>query len=276
MRNIVSEQAYFSSHILPSKFKAETDRFNFESSEDAVTWNVFTAFARHKKLYRLLSVFTGRTYSPTEEPELYLWGLRIELKNIKENPQQLAQLKLARKVFEPDIRRYLTEPDVVLLLPGKLLLVTEVKLSSGNPVAIDLEVESGDKPRRKSEILARYSPTHLPAGVLRTNNPGDPFYTQLYRNLVFAIHMANQLKIEWHLTNLVSATQWADKKKLPEYTDPSGSIQELLQDDQRSRFTFRTWEMLWRDCIKNDTDLTDISNYMQNKTVGMARAFSFE
>ena len=45
LRNILFEREYFGEHILGNAAKAESHRIAHETSEDAVTWNVFSRLA---------------------------------------------------------------------------------------------------------------------------------------------------------------------------------------------------------------------------------------
>src|SRR5450432_3026336 len=71
LRNILFERDYFREHILGNAAKAETHRICHETSEDALTWNVFSRLANDGMLSTLLSTLTG--LSLKNEPELYLW-----------------------------------------------------------------------------------------------------------------------------------------------------------------------------------------------------------
>ena len=75
LRNILFERDYFTKHVLGNAAKAETHRICHETSEDALTWNVFSRLARGGFLAHLLSTFTRLTLK--DEPELYLWGLGV-------------------------------------------------------------------------------------------------------------------------------------------------------------------------------------------------------
>jgi hypothetical protein len=46
LRNILFERDYFKAHILGNASKAETHRICHETSEDALSWNVFSRLAR--------------------------------------------------------------------------------------------------------------------------------------------------------------------------------------------------------------------------------------
>src|SRR2546430_14658636 len=77
LRNILFERDYFKEHILGNAAKAETHRICNENSEDALTWNVFSRLASGGLLPTLLATLTR--VSLKNEPELYLWGLRVRL-----------------------------------------------------------------------------------------------------------------------------------------------------------------------------------------------------
>src|SRR5579862_3901739 len=59
LRNIVFERPYFGTHILGNAEKAETHRICHETSEDALTWNVFSRLANGGMLSTLLSNLPG-------------------------------------------------------------------------------------------------------------------------------------------------------------------------------------------------------------------------
>jgi hypothetical protein len=271
LRNIIIEKDYFSKYIYNSPKKAETYRFCFETSEDAFTWNVFSSLAHYKKLKYALSYLVGKDFL-VDEPQLYLWGQRIDISKDKE-PEVFSPLLFAREVFEPDISQYLTEPDLIMLIPRKILVVIEIKFTSGNSIAQNVTVDEDDVPESKDDILKRYKTLFLPRRVIKSIKTDDIFYDQLYRNLIFTIYMANKLGVDWRLINLVSKTQWSARSNNPKFTDPTCSIQEILSESYKNHFLFQTWEGLWVHCIKNDPELCLLSEYMQHKTARMAKAF---
>src|SRR5437867_2890437 len=58
LRNILFERDYFGKHILGNAAKAETHRICHETSEDALTWNVFSRLASGGFLPKVLSTLT--------------------------------------------------------------------------------------------------------------------------------------------------------------------------------------------------------------------------
>src|SRR5437870_9324809 len=109
------------SHILDAKTKAETHRLGYEMSEDAVSWTVFAALLAAGKLQEVARHLTGR---PIEtQPDLYLWGCRVALG--AEDSTMFAPLCEVRDLLERDITRDKTEPDIMLVVPKRLVICIE-------------------------------------------------------------------------------------------------------------------------------------------------------
>lgn len=266
LRNIRFEQEYFKRAILHNKVKAETHRFGYENSEDALTWNVFSVLAKRRKLNALSRYFTK--IDTSDEPELYLWGLKIDLDN-QVAPKQFAGLIAARKVFEKDIRGVRTEPDIMLYIPKKFLILIEAKFTSGNTVVKPGESnDAREKPKSAKGILQRYSIDQLPTGSLLSPSSDTPLYSQLYRNLVFAIYMADKLNVQWGLVNLTS--------KLPAEVMSVGLTDftnAFLPRETRQRFVRYTWEQLFHDHVAGKGDLQELAPYLQFKSANCGKAF---
>lgn len=274
LRNILFERQYFKKHILDNQDKAETHRMGHETSEDALTWNVFSKLARSGSLSKLLSAFTHLDING--EPELYLWGLQIRLDD-PSGPSQFPHLTSARNVFEKGIKRFLTEPDIMLHVPGQLLVLIEAKFTSGNTIVLansDHDLE-GEKPKSLEGILQRYNSDKLPEGSLLAPShfPG-PFYSQLYRNLVFAMWMANELKVKWGLISLVGEEQFRQRGKKVEFQDPTPFIHALLPEKSRDQFKFYSWEKLYTDLVMKNAELNGLAEYMHNKSANGAKALA--
>lgn len=273
LRNILFERSYFKEHILGNAAKAETHRICHETSEDAMTWNVFSRLARGSLLPMLLSKL-----SPLDvkgEPELYLWGLKISLDD-SSVPTLFNPLENARKTFEKGIARFLTEPDIMLYVPGQLLVLVEAKFTSGNTIAFSNSTHDlpDEKPKSRDGILKRYAPTSLSNDALLAPASSGPFYSQLYRNLVFAKHMANELGVRWGLVNLVSEKQILKRKHKVEFQDPTVFIHSLLPEKSRNQFTFYSWEQLYADLVAEAPGLDDLTDYMYNKSANCDQALA--
>lgn len=273
LRNILFEGHYFGEHILDNAAKAETHRICHETSEDALTWNVFSRLARGRLLSTLISTFTHQ--GSKTEPELYLWGLNVRL-NDSSTPSLFPALESARGIFENGIEKFLTEPDIMLYVPGEVLVLVETKFTSGNTIASTSATHDliDEKPKSRDGILQRYAPTALPRDALLAPSSSGPFYSQLYRNLVFAIHMANELGVRWALGNLVSEGQFHQRQHKAEFQDPTQFIRTLLPEESRGRFLFHSWERLYADHVAKANGLRDLAEYMFNKSANCAKAFA--
>jgi hypothetical protein len=270
LRNIRFEREYFERHVLGNAAKAETHRICHETSEDAVSWNVFSRLARAGLLGSLLS--TCNRSSVASEPELCMWGLGIRLSDPAAPPAFFPALKSARDRFERGIERFLTEPDIMLYVPGQVLVLIEAKFTQGNTVARSAEAHDadGEKPKSREGILRRYAPSALPPGSLLDPPLSKPFYSQLYRNLVFAIYMANELKVRWRFVNLVSERQFS------KYEDPTPFIHAVLPEKSRPQFLFYSWERLYADHVARVEELKDLGEYMRNKSAHEEKALAIE
>lgn len=183
----------------------EFGRLCYESSEDAVSYNVFTEMlsAGHG-LRKLLSHIVRREIH--DNVDLYLWGGKIDLKHNQFVPYE--PLIEMRNHLEGDIKHFATEPDIMLVVPKKIVVCIEAKFGSKNPIAKEKESSIGEKPKSASKLIERYCTKNK---IIDTNQifdfskPSTLFYEQLFRNIVFAASMA---KLEgascWHVTNLRS------------------------------------------------------------------------
>jgi hypothetical protein len=127
--------------------KAESARLGFENSEDALTYNIFGWLHRHGHLHHVYKWLTGETVAPNHL-QLFLWGLKIDFVAGKIEKPWLP-LQKVRERLENGVHHFLTEPDIMLLCPTRLVCI-EAKFSSGNPVCIDGKDKDGEKPKSRS------------------------------------------------------------------------------------------------------------------------------
>jgi hypothetical protein len=152
LRNFIVRHDLVRAIALPKGMKAEAHRLGFEMSEDALSWNVFESLAVAGKLREATQFLTGRSLRNT--PHLYLWGRRVDAPDLRhETYEPLCQV---RTKLEPDIRTFVTEPDIMLVAPQELVVCIEAKFGSGNPLAHASAVKEGQKPTARAELLARY------------------------------------------------------------------------------------------------------------------------
>ena len=255
--------------------KAESHRLGYEMSEDALSWNVFVGLAEAGKLRHAVRFLTGREVKA--EPSLYLWGELIDLKECKR--ERFQPLDAVRARLERDIKRFKTEPDIMLVMDGQLVICIEAKFSSGNPLAHDGKVESGQKPADRVGLLRRYldrAGTETKQIIVR-DSMGKMLRSQLFRNVIFASEMASSMAsgCDWHVVNLVSKTQWKNRIDSERYSflDPEEDVRCYLHQDRRHCFGFRTWEGLYETLIKNDAALGQLNAYICSKSARYDRAF---
>lgn len=256
---------------LNSVEKAESHRLGYEMSEDALTWNVFVGLAEAKRLRDAVLFLTGDHIE--EEPQLYLWGELVDLVGKKRG--RFHPLDAVRAKLEPDIKRFKTEPDAMLVLADRLLVCIEAKFGSGNPLAYTRIVEAGEKPIDRDGLLRRYldNAGSVTKRIINRDSIGSRFHTQLFRNIVFASEMAQWGN--WRVANLVSQTQWESGLESDRYSfmNPEADVRRYLTPDLHRFFTFRTWEALQREVISTSNDLSNLDAYLRSKSAHFQPAF---
>lgn len=257
--------------------KIESGRLGYEMSEDALSWNVFVGLMEAGALAKAVSHLCGTM--PSREPDLYLWGFRIV--DRADPPEAFAPLNAVRLVLEKGIGKFVTEPDITLVIPGELLLCIEAKFGSGNPFAHPGKNTAGAKPTDVDGLVARYLPASAMAArsAIDRAEVKDPLHSQLFRNVVFAAEMAAVEGIEdWRVVNLVGETLWEEKKgtKLPagySLNDPTPEIEKYLRAEHKHRFSFRHWEGLHGSALK---DIPAVARYMASKSAHFRPAFNLK
>jgi hypothetical protein len=240
-------------------------------SEDALSWNVFVKVAEAGKLKDVAYFLAKRDL--TTEPDLYLWGKRIDVHGQERG--RFEPLWDVRNRLEKGIHSFNTEPDIMLVVEGEMVICIEAKFGSGNSLAHDANVKDGEKPTARAQLVERYLGESTKASTraaIRSERIGPRLHSQLFRNLVFASEMAVK---EWHVVNLVSRTQHLLGKESTRssFAGPTDDVLSYLSPDSQLRFTYRTWEDLYAQLIKDKTELRDLAHYMQTKSAHFRRAF---
>lgn len=279
-RNFVLEPDLALNLAINSKAKAETYRLGYETSEDALSWNVFVGLAKARRLREAASALIGAPVA--SEPALYLWGRRIDPFGVQV-AEEFAPLKAVRDSLEKDIRRFKTEPDIMLMVNGGPVICVEAKFTSGNPMTYESAAKDGEKPTARAQVLERYLGRNSPiaSATVRVERLGEQFHSQLFRNIVFAAEMAAALpsRNQWYVVNLVSQTQWqrpsGSTSRSARYSieNPEAAVRSYLPDDEQGRFTFRTWEDLYTRVIQTDDSLRELKSYMTDHSAHYQRAF---
>lgn len=181
-----------------------------------------------------------------------------------------------RAALESGIARFGTEPDVMLVVKGEMVICIEAKFGSGNPLAYDGDEREGEKPASRAGLLEKYlgaSTTVRTKTAMRPANMAPRLHSQLFRNVVFASEMTEK---DWHVVNLVSRTQHQDKKDSARssFADPTDDVRSYLSPDSQACFTYRTWEDLYAALVKDTPELEQLGLYLRGKSAHYRPAFN--
>jgi hypothetical protein len=253
----------------------ESGRLCYENSEDAVSYNVFTALLSYMpSLKKLVSHIINKEV--TGEVEVYLWGGKIDIEHNKFYPYK--PLIDVRKHLEHDIKMYATEPDIMLIVPEKVVVCIEAKFSSKNPIAREAKVSAGQKPKAVATLIERYCSRNR---IIDVNQIFDfsklpsVFYEQIFRNIIFAASMAKLEGIsEWFVVNLRNQHIMNIKRDRPESMPILRNVRSILTPAYKKRFVHLTWEELYEVAVEGSNQLSNLAWYLKNKSLGCARAFN--
>jgi hypothetical protein len=274
LRNFIVKTALAKDIAMEPGAKAESYRLGYEMSEDALSWNVFVSLAVAGRLKDAGEWLTGRSLSA--EPELYLWGKRIDPNDVKNNEQGTYEaLQRVRDNLEKGIKHFVTEPDIMLVVKDEIVTCIEAKFGSGNSLAHEGKIKDGEKPASRVDLLARYlgsAKRDRTKTVIRPEHMAQRLHGQLFRNVVFASEMADK---DWHVVNLVSRKQHRDRKESAgaSFTDPTDDVRSYLAPEAKSCFTYRTWEDLYAEIVRNKVELAELDRYMRDMSAHYRPAF---
>jgi hypothetical protein len=265
----------FVQNFLDMPGKAESHRLCYETSEDALTYSVFTELLRARGvLNRFFAHITG--LDEPEKVDLYLWGRRVTLDG---GPWRTYEpLERVRQDLEGDIRRFVTEPDVMLVAPGKAIVCIEAKFGSKNSLSDEKPTTAGEKPKSVTGLVERYCTGNTlvnAAEIFRLDRLPPRIHSQLFRNIVFGASMAAYVGMEaWYVVNLRGRRIMNTMRGRPEAMPVLRSVRSILNGKYRDRFLHMTWEEMHSICVAGSPDLHDLDRYMQNKTFHCHQAFS--
>jgi hypothetical protein len=236
--------------------KVESWRLGNERSEDALSWNVFVGLAGLGGLNEALRLLTG--YEGDKEPELYLWGVRIDVSA----PQRWTNLARVRGELEAGAGLP-TEPDVILHVPGELLVLIEAKFGSPNGTFKGKDERFGSI----AEYLDSYPGLPGQADPLDREwiegQPAEAILEQLCRNIVFA-HWLAQSDERPMVVNVV---------RNRDESDVSQRISQHLAKDIPVQFRRATWESLARMPLMATEAAEPLRTYLGNKSNGLTNSF---
>lgn len=276
-RNINFHTDYYVSNFIEKANKLESHRLCYESSEDAVSYNIFTELlSKPPALKKLISHITGRQIH--DDVKLYLWGGEINLeKNTFTHYKPLLDVRKALEPGRTGVPKPPTEPDIMLVIPKKLVVCIEAKFSSKNPLAED-ETKLKKRKRTSRELIEDYCHKNKiidTCKIFDFNNTPSHFYEQLFRNIVFAASMAKlEGAAEWRVVNLRNKHVMNLKQGRPESAPVMRNIRSILTPKHKKHFSHLTWEEIYNIAIKDDPALANLTWYMKNKSLKCSRAFN--
>ena len=239
--------------LLDTTKKTESWRLGNETSEDALSWNVFVGLMRLGLLGAAVQVLSG--VSVDREPHLYLWGNEIREREMRD----WSLLGTIREQLEPGFRIQ-TEPDVALHVPGQLLVLVEAKFGSRN-CTLDKK-----KYERVGQFLEVYVAPEggadpLDRGWIMKQPPGKIF-EQLCRLAVLGSWMrkADERIV---IVNLVRQTELA--------ANPPAFGSHLVVGGP-VKFEARAWEQLIP--LANGARNQTLARYLEKKSYCLRPAFA--
>lgn len=239
--------------MLKSVSKVERWRLGFETSEDALSWNVFVGLYALKGLAEVFEALTGAV--PQREPELYLWGNRIGA-----DCTQWLNLHEVRAVLEKDMV-IPTEPDIMLRVPGQAIALIEAKFGSPNSSLSKKKGRFGSV----IEFLGRYRCKEGADDPLNRKwisaQEDERILEQLCRNAVFAHWLASEREQPF-VINLVKRAARNDEQLFRQHLS-----------ENEVRFHVRAWEDICGLSAIQREQASILRRYLENKTLNLMPAF---
>jgi hypothetical protein len=275
-RNLPLHGEYYVNNVLGRPGKTESHRLCYESSEDAVTFSVFTALLSDRYAIRELARhITNGAVGP--DLELYLWGGRVDLENgTFEHPYR--PLDEVRKHLELGVRGVTTEPDIMLVVPGETLVCIEAKFGSGNPSTKEGKDVPDERPKSVGGLIEKYCHRNSIVNcreIFDLDHLPQALPEQLFRNVVFAASMAAYAGIPaWYVVNLRSQHVMNLTRGQSQSQPVVRNMRRILQGPYKKRFSHWTWEDIFATAVSGNLGLHNLAWYMKNKTLHCRRAFN--
>lgn len=232
--------------------KTESWRLPNETSEDALSWNVFVGLASLGRLREAARVLSGVTVDV--DPELYLWGNKITPDGATLWPA-LVDVRIRLE----DELKIQTEPDIAIRVPGKLLVVIEAKFGSKNGTLDGKDYECVE------EFLDRYESPMGSDPLNRTwivGQSSDRILEQLCRMAVFGAWLGERGEDVVVVSLMRRQELAASPPDVASHLVPGGPV----------RFQARAWE----DLIPLAAGAPDhtLRRYLADKSYGLRPAFT--
>jgi hypothetical protein len=236
--------------------KVEKWRLGFETSEDALSWNVFVGLYALKALAETFETLTGTIAG--EEPRLYLWGNRVDMDFVPWSKLYEVRTELEKDMAIP------TEPDIMLRIPGQAIVLIEAKFGSPNSTLAGKRSRFGSV----TEFLKRYRRKKGAADPLNrgwiSDQASDRILEQLCRNAVFAHWLASEREQPF-VINLVRRAAKDDEHLFRRHLSDNGV-----------QFHVRRWEELCGLPVTRGKQASVLRGYLEDKTLNLSPAFNLE
>ena len=236
--------------------KVENWRLGFETSEDAVSWNVFVSLYAVGGLAEAFEKLTGTM--PTGEPELYLWGNRIDAEF---DPWE--KLTEVRKKLENGVK-IPTEPDIILRVPGQAIVLIEAKFGSSNPTLASKKSRFGSVTKFLNDYRCKESAADPLNRKWILEQKDGQILEQLSRNAIFAHWLALEGEQPF-VINLVRQAAQNDEQLFRQHLAETAV-----------QFHVRRWEDLYGLSVIQSEKASVLRCYLKNKTLNLEPAFNLD
>jgi hypothetical protein len=229
----------------------EATRFGNESSEAALSWNVFRSLQEAERLRIVANVLTG--FEPAVEPELFYWGRRITLDAATVWDQLAAMLD----ELEPGVTQHVA-PDVCLHVPGFGWVVIEASFGPSS--------DAFDDAASVEEFLAGYG--HACPGLFDDERVRTTRLRDVPPVLLRTLAIAHLLRADGERAAVIALVRESDT------ADLERRIDRCLAGSADVGFHRVTWESLYRALDPADPALAALRDYLENKSFGLRPAFA--
>lgn len=215
--------------------KPKSAKFGFSTSEDALTWTVFTHLAHTSQLGRVFSSFDILDPAPRTET-LLLWGVPVPATSIA-GQQIHNQLVAVCNELDEDTKSR-SEPDVIVDCGRSGVIVVEVKYRSAN--STEERVEKFAKYVKRTDLFAN------------TESVRDSGLYELVRNW----RVGSELALDRPFT-LVNLVMRKDQRRAMK------SFRSGIETSQVRQFT----EITWRDFVSKFVLPVWLKSYLEQKGI---------